>query len=130
VKIANIGYNMPSGNFGGNYIAWGIYNSSCTLITGTSGRGDLSTGAHIAAVSAAATVGPGVFYIGFAFDSTAPIISISNRFIHGILQAANPPRLFTGANAPTGTGVTLTMPSACGAKTGNSFVIPTLYVVE
>jgi hypothetical protein len=81
-------------------------------------------------VSGAATIGPGIFYLGFAFDSTAPIVSTSGRFLQGLLQSANPPRLFRGSNAPTGSGTTLTMPSSCGTKTGDSFVIPTFYVVE
>lgn len=130
VKIAKIAYNVPSGNFGSNYVAWGIYDSSCNLIAGTGGRGDLSTGAHVVTVPGAATIGPGVFYLGFGFDSTAPIISTTNRLLAGLLQSMNPPRLFRGATAPTGTGATLTMPSSCGTKTGESFVVPTFYVVE
>ena len=130
VKIARIAYNVPSGNFGSNYVAWGIYDSSCALVAGTSGRGDLSTGAHIVTVSGAATIGPGVFYLGYGFDSTTPIVSTSNRLMTGLLQSMNPPRLFRGSNAPTGSGATLTMPSTCGTKTGDSFVVPTFYVVE
>ena len=130
LKISNMGYNMPAGNFASNYIAWGIYNSSCTLIAGTSGRGALSTGAHVAAVANAATIGPGVFYLGFAFDSASPVLSTSNRFQHGILQAVNPPRIFRGSSAPTGSGSSLAMPASCGTKTADSFVVPTLYVVE
>lgn len=120
--------SIPSGGFlltfvhnmaSTEWLAFGLYDSTCTLIANTSGRVQGGATATFANVSISpAALSPGVYYFGLASTSAGAIYTQSGG-AWDYLNQGSVKRVFTGS-APTGSTSTLAVPGTCGTRTGLS----------
>lgn len=112
---AQFAHNMASTE----WVAFGLYDSACNLISGTTGRVQGGGAATFATLSLSpAALSPGVYFVGLASTSSGGIYSENGVSFDYLNQGATK-RFFNG-NAPTGSTSTLAVPSACGTRTSFS----------
>jgi hypothetical protein len=103
------------------YVTVAIYDSACDKVANTGARalGEAGGGTTYKVMDLGASgvaLSAGIYYFGFATEG-GNLISYSLSFATWLNQISGAPDFFTGSNAPTGSGATYAMPSACGTKT-------------
>jgi hypothetical protein len=108
-----------------------FFNSSCAKIAGSDANFSMAASGSFPTVTlpSTITIPAGIFYYGWAvssagaaLDASLSINSTQGQWYHsaGAGQSIGTLLSFTGSNAPTGSGTSFALPSACGTKTINS----------
>jgi hypothetical protein len=103
--------------------AVGLYDASCNLLASATGRavGLNNSGVLVFPLAAPQSLPAGVYHFGIAVESAAAGLSVSGAGSPNLLlNPGSDTRLFLGANPPSGTGASYTMPSRCGNKAQNA----------
>lgn len=104
---------------GGNYMAGAIYDVDGNKVSSTDWRanGQGTTAYDVGDLgSGGVTLNAGVYFIGYVVEAGS-VYGYPYMFGGQANQISGAPQNFSGSNAATGSGATLTMPSAIGTKT-------------
>ena len=111
------------------YMAWGIYDASCNLISNGNSdtvAGTGSTQARAWTFPASLTLTPGRYFFGYSSENVLTQFYASSGglgyqpSLANLGESGTGLHYFYGSNASTTNGGTTTMPSACGTRTATN----------